>query len=712
MKSLVIVSKGLAPYRTRFYSEVARCLGARGWRVALLTARLEARDHPWKDAGEGGQGLEIIHVGPDSDNSTLQRLVNKYGRLLTKSDPEIPSTALLKELVRLKPDCIWTHEYSPFCLAAAIWAGIRDIVCILSTDLGANPPPHSCTPLQLRMHRKLAFLYNGVIAQTREATRRWPETMMPVNFAPHAIDADGYSRSPRSPGDTIRFLFVAGIKQEKGIEQTIEAARILAKEGHHFELRVIGTGPLSQWLGEQKDPWLSIGGFIEGEALRKEYGNADIYVLPTEGDTYGVTVHEAAASSLPLIVGRNAGAAETLVAKGSSGFQIDHTDVPRLADRMRTLLQDKDQRDAMGAAARILAEQLDVKLLGARTASFIEALTGFGQTDAGEGAGDPEHPCEVSGERLPLRGENPRVAAVFATMNRSAVAAECFQRLTDQTLPPSKLFVTDNASTDDTCEMLKSVASNSTLPFELIRSEENLGNSGGVKLAVEKAFSQGYDAVWILDDDSWPQPAAFERLIDPDGPSEGIRTSVVLAPDSTELSWPSEVITIDGFWRNPVRFESLPMAPWVRTRRSWLGSLIPKDVYWDVGPLNHDFFLRGEDEDYPRALESAGYPFWMATGSILHHPVAGPLVSLALGENKLCLEKNLSGDKLYYRIRNMLWIKRKESGSVISSLLAIGYLLLIMRWLRPLIPSLGVFIEAVVHAYQNRLGKRPLRGNR
>jgi len=708
MKSLVIVSKGLAPYRTRFYSEVARSLGARGWRVTLLTARLEARDHPWKDAGLGGQGLEIINVGPGSEDSPLQRLVEKYGRLLTKSDPEIPSAALLKELIRLKPDCIWTHEYSPFCLAAAFWAEIRDIVCILSTDLGANPPPHACTPLQLGMHRKLAFLYNGVIAQTREATRRWPESTLPVNFAPHAIDADEYSRSPRPAGHIIRFLFVAGIRREKGIEQTIEAARVLAGEGHRFELRVVGSGPLSTWLEEQRDPWLSIGGFIEGEALRGEYGDADIYVLPTEGDTYGVTVHEAAASSLPLIVGRNAGAAETLVEEGSSGFQIDHTDVSGLADRMRMLLQDKALRDAMGSAARDLAETLDVKLLGARTASFIEALTGSGDINGTE----PAHLSEASDDSLPPDGEHPRIAAVFATMNRSPVAAECLRKLADQTVPPSKLFVTDNASTDDTCEVLESVASTCTLPFELIRSGENLGNSGGVKLAVERAFSQGYDAVWILDDDSWPQPTAFERLVDPDGPPEGIRTSVVLAPDSTELSWPSEIISTEGSWRNPVRFESLPVAPWVRTRRSWLGALIPRDVYLHVGPINPDFFLRGEDEDYPRALESAGYPFWMATGSILNHPVAGPLVSLALGENKLCLEKNLGGDKLYYRIRNMLWIKRKESGPFISSALAIGYCLLIVRWFRPLLPSLGVFVEAVVHASQDRLGKRPPRGNR
>lgn len=710
MKSLVIVSKGLAPYRVRFYSEVAKSLASRGWKVSLLVAKLGARDHPWKDAGQSNQGLDIIDVGPASDQSPLRRWVDRLGRLLTKSDPEIPTTALLRELSRLKPDCVWTHEYSPFCLAAAFWAAARDVVCVLSSDLGASPPPHSCTPLQLSLHRKMAFLYIGVIAQTKEATRRWPDSQLPITFAPHAIDTAEYFPSPDTTKKCVRFLFTAGVRREKGIEQTIEAARILAAEGYDFELRVVGTGPLAGWLSQQTDRWLSIGGFIEGEALREEYRNSDVYVLPTEGDTYGVTVHEAAASGLPLIVGKNAGAAETLVEHGVSGYQIDHDDIPALAGKMRILLDDVMLRKSMASAARRLAEPLDVKTLGNTTASFIENLTSHADTKEARRPGEPEpsgSPAEIAPFVRPWGTQ--KIAAVFATMNRSAVAAECIRRLANQTAIPSKLFVTDNASSDDTCQELEAVAAESGLPFELIRSKINLGNAGGIKLAVDQAFDQGYDAVWILDDDSWPEPQAFEMLLDADGPAEGIRTSMVLAPDSTELSWPCEIMSPGGSWQNPETLKSLRQSGWIRVRRSWLGSLVPRSAYLHVGPLNPDLFLRGEDEDYPRALEAAGYPFWMATRSILNHPVAGPLVTLTVGENKLCLERNLGSDKLYYRIRNMLWIKRKESGTLISVALAVGYLVLIIRWFRPLFPVLGVFVEAAVDAFHGRLGRRAAR---
>ena len=54
------------------------------------------------------------------------------------------------------------------------------------------------------------------------------------------------------------------------------------------------------------------------------------------------------------------------------------------------------------------------------------------------------------------------------------------------------------------------------LPFELIvlQLPENRGNAGGVEDAMEHAFAKGADAVWILDDDSWPRDGALAALLD------------------------------------------------------------------------------------------------------------------------------------------------------------------------------------------------------
>lgn len=707
-KSLVIVSKALAPYRVRFYSEVAKALFPFGWKVTLVVAMHGAKDHPWADPGLYSECLDIRCAYDGQDDSLVHRICERTGRLFGINNVELPNSNLLRILQEIDAGVVWTHEYSPFCLAAAVWASMRDRHCFLSTDLGAHPPPHSCTALQLRMQKMVSFLYEGVIANTPEATRRTHPAEAAVTFAPHAIDTDFYHPKVVMNCGMFQFLFAGGIRKEKGIQELVVACDLLAAEGHQFILRTVGTGPLAEWLGALSREWLSIGGFIEGEALAAEYRNSDAYVLPTEGDTYGVTLHEAAASGLPLIVGHSAGAVETLVIEGVTGFAINPKDVTELAARMRFLLLHRNTAKTMGQAARMLAERYDVKLLGKRTAQFILGHTSGNLLEASpQFSRLGESSLAACSWSLEFKSYPPSaVAAVFATMNRAQVAVECLRLLSVQSQQPGRLFVTDNASADGTAHALEVASQAYGLALDLTRSPENLGNAGGMKLAIERAFAQGFEAVWILDDDSWPEQRALEQLLECGAPLGEIWTSMVLAPNSNQVSWPCEIIGSRSNWKALGEVSEISSESCVQVRRSWLGALIPRSAYTSAGPLNGELFLRGEDEDYPRRLERAGYRFWMAPASILRHPLSGSVVALAFGDYKLWLEHDLSGDKLYYRLRNMLWIKNKESGLFAAGVLSFGYLFVLLRRSRPLLAALLVFKEAAVDALSGRLGKR------
>ena len=85
--------------------------------------------------------------------------------------------------------------------------------------------------------------------------------------------------------------------------------------------------------------------------------------------------------------------------------------------------------------------------------------------------------------------DDPGIAAVFATMNRAETAVLCVEALAAQTIPPTLVVVTDNASSDDTFQRLRSLVD---LPFEFVvhRLPENIGNAGGVRDAMEIAFDK------------------------------------------------------------------------------------------------------------------------------------------------------------------------------------------------------------------------------
>jgi rhamnopyranosyl-N-acetylglucosaminyl-diphospho-decaprenol beta-1,3/1,4-galactofuranosyltransferase len=298
------------------------------------------------------------------------------------------------------------------------------------------------------------------------------------------------------------------------------------------------------------------------------------------------------------------------------------------------------------------------------------------------------------------------IAAVFVTMNRSAVAKACLDHLANQTLRPEKIIVINNASEDDTEDLLSTIRDRHPDWLEVVSLRENLGNAGGMEIALENVFSGHFDAAWILDDDSWPAPDALERLIGATPiPELAVRSSKVIDKSSGALSWPVQVKANHG-WKLFEGFDDLPESEVIQIRRSWLGALISRNVYETVGPVNGRLFIRGEDEEYPRKIETAGIPVFMVSTSQLHHPPAGPMHHWCFAGHTIIMEKNLSGDRLYYRLRNLWWIIRSERGALTAFAAALLDAIALVRWRRSLTDWLPIWSEAFCDAMLNQLGKR------
>ncbi|MBN8458970.1 MAG: glycosyltransferase [Verrucomicrobia bacterium] len=265
-----------------------------------------------------------------------------------------------------------------------------------------------------------------------------------------------------------------------------------------------------------------------------------------------------------------------------------------------------------------------------------------------------------------------RIAAVFATMNRSDTAAACVRALAAQTRPPEWVVVADNVSDDDTVARLEGLED---LPFRLIvhRMVRNRGNAGGVEEAMDLAFGLGADAVWILDDDSWPRPDALEVLSDGVWDSRVVRHSLQVDPKTGKFTWPLQVADADGGWRLAWQMDDLPGGERLVTRGMWTGALVSKEVRDEVGPVNGELFIRGEDEEYPWRIEKAGFSFEGWQGAVLDHPGPVDLVKWSIFGKHLFFERGLADWKLYYKVRNMVWLKRMQHGGVGAVKMAAAY---------------------------------------
>jgi len=148
------------------------------------------------------------------------------------------------------------------------------------------------------------------------------------------------------------FLFTGRLVREKGIFELLAAyAKLDQALRGSIGLVFVGDGPCREEL-EAEAASVSPGvirfvGFTQREHLPAFYALADMLVLPTHTDTWGMVVNEAMASGLPIVVSDVAGCAADLVTDGWNGKIIRSKDVSDLSLAMRKLAENPELLKSM-----------------------------------------------------------------------------------------------------------------------------------------------------------------------------------------------------------------------------------------------------------------------------------------------------------------------------------------------------------------------------
>jgi len=149
------------------------------------------------------------------------------------------------------------------------------------------------------------------------------------------------------------FLFVGRLVAEKGVFDLLAAyAKLEAKLRENVGLIFVGDGVARTRLTEQartiSPGTIRFPGFAQREELAVYYALADMLILPTRSDPWGLVVNEGMACRLPVIVSRAAGCAADLVDDGWNGAVVPPADIPALTKAMRRLADGPDDLAAMG----------------------------------------------------------------------------------------------------------------------------------------------------------------------------------------------------------------------------------------------------------------------------------------------------------------------------------------------------------------------------
>lgn len=240
-----------------------------------------------------------------------------------------------------------------------------------------------------------------------------------------------------------------------------------------------------------------------------------------------------------------------------------------------------------------------------------------------------------------------RVCAVVVAFNRCAKLRECLGHLQNQTRALDAVLVVNNASTDDTPAMVKREFPGVTL----LDLPENIGGAGGFHAGMQWAFEQGYDWLWLMDDDVLALPDALERSL-----QRGEQADVLVPVQRDSLGrlygvtrWTSRSLEATGEILDGKR----PACG--AYTFSFAGPLLHRRVIEAVGLPRADFFIWFDDGEYSLRVLEARLRVCAVPEAILLHDVGGvPQERRLLGRTRLRIVP--PPWKLYYGARNTLFV--------------------------------------------------------
>lgn len=198
---------------------------------------------------------------------------------------------------------------------------------------------------------------NGIVAIGSRARddyqTRFPNTR--IEQLPYFCDLSEFVTASRTINPTPTFLFCGQMIARKGIDLLLDAFDQLRKSGTGAKLILAGR---ETSLTTNLSPDIELAGFQAPEDLPALFARADVFILPSRHDGWGVVINQAIGAGLPIISTSAVGAAVDLVEHGVNGLIVAPGEVAALTEAIRELADDPQKRQRMAQASAAKANDL------------------------------------------------------------------------------------------------------------------------------------------------------------------------------------------------------------------------------------------------------------------------------------------------------------------------------------------------------------------
>ncbi len=294
-----------------------------------------------------------------------------------------------------------------------------------------------------------------------------------------------------------------------------------------------------------------------------------------------------------------------------------------------------------------------------------------------------------------------KTLVIVVTFNRCDLLVRCLNNIKEQTVKPDDILVINNNSTDNTAETLNKMNINNIC-------QDNVGSAGGWARGIEYAIDNNFDAVWLMDDDGYPDINAYSELIKVMHGNVSCASSIVVKENNAEsfvfpypilnknlfpiiFSIPRKVFNINDLIDISIN-NTYPFAHFFN------GALISIKSIKEIGNVNKNYFMFGDELDYLFRLRKVGDVISVIKAIHFHPDVS---------------KRPYNSFKIYYYIKNTLILNKKYYDyPLLRSFLALLVVLYrsikrngIIYGLRLILGfNNGIFYLAIIRGFKGKIG--------
>ena len=285
------------------------------------------------------------------------------------------------------------------------------------------------------------------------------------------------------------------------IDVANQANRLGLKDAYFYWIGS-DTGELEQLEAKVRKLGLEARVFFLGEAqdARSYFAAGDVFLLTSREDPFPLVCLEAADCGLPIICFDKAGGMPDFV-QNDAGYVVSFEDTKGMAEKISFSVRHKEERERRGATARQkVRARHDVSIAGEE---IFRVINQFARKES-EQMSSPGRPNSRRDD-----ASTPKVSVIVPNYNHAPYLRQRLDSIVNQTFRDFEVIVLDDASTDNSREVIETYAGDPSFRFLLNETRKGSAFKQWQK-GLERARGE---YIWFAESDDCASPHFLSKLL-------------------------------------------------------------------------------------------------------------------------------------------------------------------------------------------------------